>query len=144
MEMVTHSRIIAWEIPWTEESGRLQSMVLQRVEKDWVTNAFTFTVLIVLLLFHHSALSNIFKPMHCTPQVSQSFTTSWSLLKLMSIELVMPSNHLILCYPFSSCPKSFPASGSFPVSQLFTSGGQNIGVSVSAWVLQWIFRIDFL
>ena len=34
--------------------------------------------------------------------------------------------------PFSSCPQSFPASGSFPMSQLFTSGGQNIGVS--AWV----------
>ena len=62
MEMVTHSRIIAWEIPWTEESGRLQSMVLQRVEKDWVTNTFTFTVLIVLLLlFSHSALSNTFQ-----------------------------------------------------------------------------------
>ena len=39
----------------------------------------------------------------------------------------MPSNHLILCHPFSSCPQSSPASGSFPVSQLFTSGGQRIG-----------------
>ena len=37
--------------------------------------------------------------------------------------------------PFSSCPKSFPASGSFPVSQLFTSGGQNIGASASASIL---------
>ena len=37
--------------------------------------------------------------------------------------------------PFSSCPQSFPASGSFPVSQLFASGGQNIGVSASASVL---------
>ena len=34
--------------------------------------------------------------------------------------------------PFSSCPKSFPTSGSFPTSRLFTSGGQNIGVSASA------------
>ena len=33
--------------------------------------------------------------------------------------------------PFSSCPQSFPASGSFPVSQLFASGGQTIGVSAS-------------
>ena len=38
--------------------------------------------------------------------------------------------------PFSSCPQSFPASGSFPMSQLFTSGGQSIGVSASASVLQ--------
>ena len=37
--------------------------------------------------------------------------------------------------PFSSCPQSFPASGFFPVSQLFTSGGQSIGASVSASVL---------
>ena len=37
--------------------------------------------------------------------------------------------------PFSSCPQSFPASGSFPVSQLFASGGQSIGVSASASVL---------
>ena len=37
--------------------------------------------------------------------------------------------------PFSSCPQSFPASGSFPVSQLFASGGQNIGVSASTSVL---------
>ena len=37
--------------------------------------------------------------------------------------------------PFSSCPQSFPASGSFPMSQLFTSGGQNTGVSASALVL---------
>ena len=37
--------------------------------------------------------------------------------------------------PFSSCPQSFPASGSFPMSQLFASGGQSIGVSVSISVL---------
>ena len=37
--------------------------------------------------------------------------------------------------PFSSCPQSFPASGSFPTSQLFTSGGQSFGVSASTSVL---------
>ena len=41
----------------------------------------------------------------------------------MSIESMMPSNLLILCRPFSSCPQSFPASGYFPMSQLFASGG---------------------
>ena len=64
-------------------------------------------------------------------QCSLSFTISCSLLKLMAIESVMPSNHLILCCPFSSCLQSFPASGSFPVSGLFTSGGQSIGDSLS-------------
>ena len=62
-------------------------------------------------------------------------TNSQSLPKLMSTESVMPSNHLILCHPFSSCPQSFPASGSFPMSQLFASGGQIFGVSASTSVL---------
>ena len=43
-------------------------------------------------------------------QASLSFIISWSSLKLLSLEMVMPSNHLIHCCPFSSCPQSFPAS----------------------------------
>ena len=53
----------------------------------------------------------------------------------MSMALMIPSNHLILCHPFSFCPQSFPASRSFPVSCLFASGGQSIGASASAPVL---------
>jgi len=71
-------------------------------------------------------------PWSAAHQASLSFTISQSLLRLMSIESMMPSNHLILCHPLSSCPQSFPASGSFPVSQFFASGGQSIGVSASA------------
>ena len=63
-------------------------------------------------------------------QDSLSFTVSWSLLILMSIESVMPSNHLILCYPFSSCPQSFPESGSFLESALHIRC-QSIGASAS-------------
>ena len=48
-------------------------------------------------------------------QASLSFIISWSLLKLMSIELMMPYNHFNLCHPFSFCPQSFPASESFPI-----------------------------
>ena len=51
------------------------------------------------------------------------------------IRWVGASNHLILCHPFSSHLQSFPASGSFSVSQYFTSGGQSIGVSALASVL---------
>ena len=69
-------------------------------------------------------------------QASLSFTISRSLLKLMSMESVMPSNHLILCHRFSSCFQSFPASGSFPrKSQFFASDGQIIGASASTSVL---------
>ena len=62
-------------------------------------------------------------------------TKSRSLLKLMSIELVMPSNHLILCCPVLLLPSIFPASGSFPTSQFFESGGQSTGASASTSVL---------
>ena len=62
-------------------------------------------------------------------------STTPGAFKLMSIEPMLPSNHLILCHPFSSCLQSFPASGSFPMSWLFASGGQNTGVSASASVL---------
>ena len=63
-----------------------------------------------------------------------SLTISWSLFKFMSFELVMPSNHLILYHPLLLLPSVFPASGSFPVSKLFVSGGQSIGASASASV----------
>ena len=67
-------------------------------------------------------------------QASLSITYSWSLPKPMSIKLVMPSSHLILCRPLSSCPQSFPALGFFPVSQLFPWGGQGINISASTSV----------
>jgi len=47
----------------------------------------------------------------------------------------MPSNHLIPCCPFSSCPQSFPTSGPFPMSRVFVSDGHSIGLSASASVL---------
>ena len=74
---------------------------------------------------------------------SLSLTISRCLLKLMPFKSMMPSNHLILCRPFSSCLQSFPASGSFPVSQFFISGGQRIGASASASVLPRILRVFF-
>ena len=55
-----------------------------------------------------------------------------SLRKFVFIESVMLSNHLILCHPLLLCPQSFWASGSFLISQLFTSGGQSIGASALA------------
>ena len=71
-------------------------------------------------------------------QASLSITKSRSSLKFRSIESVMPSSHLILGRSLLLLPLSLPASGSFPVSQLFTWGGQSIGVSASALVLPMI------
>ena len=64
-----------------------------------------------------------------------SFTNSQSLLKLMSIESVMPFHYLILCYPLFLLPSIFPSIRVFLMSQFFTSVGQNIRASASASVL---------
>ena len=89
----------------------------------------------VKLLSHVQLFAN---PGTAAHQASLYITNSRSLLKLMTMESVMPSSHLILCrsdVSFSSCLPSFPASGLFPMSQFFTSGGQSIRVSPSASVL---------
>ena len=70
-------------------------------------------------------------PQTAARQSSLSITSSCSLLKFMSIESVMPSNHLIPVIPFSSHLQSFLASGSFQMNQFFTSRGQSIGASAS-------------
>ena len=78
--------------------------------------------------------SCVLTPRTIACQAPLSSTMSQSFLKFMSVELVMLSNHFILCHPFSFCPQSFPAWGSFPMSWLFASGDQNIRVSASASV----------
>ena len=72
------------------------------------------------------------EPQHARPL---SITNSWSSPKLMSIKLVMPSSHLILCRPLLLLHSKFPNTRSFQMNQLFASGGQNIGVSASTSVL---------
>jgi len=75
------------------------------------------------LVFHHLL---VFAQTHVHPTISFS-VTPFSSCSVRSNSC--PSNHLT---PFSSCPQSFPASGSFPMSWLFASGGQSIGASASA------------
>ena len=60
---------------------------------------------------------------------------SWSSHKPMSIESVMPSNHLILCRPLLLLPSIFPSIRVLQMSQFFASGSQSIGVSILASVL---------
>ena len=86
---------------------------------------------ISLVQFSHSVMSNSETPRTAAYQVSLSITNSQSLLKLMSIESVMPSIISTSVVPFSYCLQYFPASGSFQISQFFAPGGQNIGVSAS-------------
>ena len=129
---------------WTCHVGFFLSRFLKYGLKKKI---FIFKVYIVAQSLSHVWLFAI--PWTAARQASPSFTVSWSLLKLMSVESVMPSNYLILCHPFS-CPQSFPASGFlfffvfFPKSQLFAIGAQSIGTSVSASILPMNIQSWFL
>ena len=106
--MATHSSILAWRIPWTEKPSRLQSMGSHRVRHDWsnlaAAAAALLTIVIMLLIQSSSIQSLSCVRLFATPwtaarQASLSITNSWNSPKLMSIESVMPSSHLILCRP---------------------------------------------
>ena len=97
-----------------------------------------------LLFFSHSVVSNSLPPRGC--QASLSFTISWSLLKLVSIESVMPSNYLILCHPLLLLPSIFPSIRAFsnessPCIRWPKYWSFSFSISSSN---EWIFRVDFL
>ena len=99
----------------------------------WATEDYSAWLISSVQLLSHVRL--FATPWTAAHQASLSIANSWSSPKLMSIESVMPSNHLILCCPLLFRLQSFPASVSFQMSQFFASGGQRIGVSASASVL---------
>ena len=101
--------------------------------KDLLKPADRFSSFVVIQSLSHVRL--FATPWSAVCQSSLSFTILCSLLKLMSIESMMPYKHVVLCHPLLLLLLSFPASGSFPVSQLFESGDQSIGASASIPVL---------
>ena len=101
----------------------VQKFEVDKIRKKWVS----------VQLLSHVRLSAT--PWTAARQASLSITNSWSSLKLMSIESVMPSSHLILCRPLLLLLPIPPSIRVFPMSQLFTWGGQRIGVSASISVL---------
>ena len=136
----------------------------QRVRHDWATkhthstsewHLDGFTVFLLEILFQWiiklhlnggkqksvqslSRVQPFVTPWTVAHQASLSITNYWNLPKLISIESVMPSNHLILCYPLLLPPSIFPSIGVFSkesVKQLTDFGHQSIGVSASMSVL---------
>ena len=77
------------------------------------TSYFISKLLMLLLSYSRSVVSNFLQPHAARQSFTLSFTISWNLLKLMSIELVMPSNHLLLCLPSFLLPSVFPIIGVF-------------------------------
>jgi len=152
--MATHSSTLAWKIPWTEQPGRLQSMESLGVGHDWATSlsrigegngnprqcsclenprdggAWWAAIYGVTQSWTRPKwLSSSSSTGAC--QASLSITNSWSLLKLMSIELVMPPNHLILCCTLLLLPSILPSIREVSKSLLCIK-----------WPKYWSFRIS--
>ena len=87
----------------------------------------------LLLWFNCSDVSNSAIPWTTARQASLSFTISWNLLKLMSIESVMPSNHIILCGPLLLLPSIFPNARVF----------SNESVLHITWLKYWYWSFSF-
>ena len=152
-EVATLSSILAWRIPWTEEPGGLRSVGHKESDRtEWHKKMFHGCLIFPVSSFSRSVMSDSLQPhglqhsMFLCPSsspgaCSNSCPLSWWCHPAISSSVV----------PFP-CLQSFPASGSFPVSQLFASGGQSIGVSASASVppmniqgwFPLVFRIDWL
>ena len=92
------------------------------------TVVFMLSTIVVVVVQLLSCVQLFGTPWTAAHQASPSITNSQSLLKLMSIELMMPSNNLALCHPFLLPPSIFPSISVFQMSQFLTPGGQSIGV----------------
>ena len=119
--MATHSSITAWRIPQTQEPGGLQSMGSQRARHNKAAKHVCLILAMCLegYMIHLSSQLSSVQSFSCVQlfaipwttvrHASLSIANSQSLLKLMSIESVMLSNHLILCRPLLLPPSIFPS-----------------------------------
>ena len=163
-EMATHSGTLGWKILWMKKPGRLQSMgrkeldtaeqihfhfhyhgMPKQYEYIWIPFLFQTSIQkpqaslsekFSSVQFIHPVVSDSLQPHEsqhtrppCPSPTPRVYANSCPLSRLFHPTI---SSSVV---PFSSCSQSLPASGSFPMSQLFAWGGQSIGVSASASVL---------
>ena len=143
----THSSTLTWKIPWREEPGGLSPWSRKELDtterhhfhyahikgqkKIW-KQCLPFPPFRSVQI-RHSFLSNSLWPhesQHARPPCPSPTPRAYSNLCPLSQWCYPTISSSVI--PFSSCLQSFPASGSFPMSQFFTSGGQSIWVSASA------------
>ena len=110
---------------------------LEETKNRWTMHSVQFSC---------SIMSNSVTPRTAASQSYLSITKSQSLLKIISIESVIKSNHLILyCpVPFFSCLQAVPKSESFPVSQFFNQVAKALELQLQHQSFQWILKTDFL
>ena len=126
-------------ISGTRPPGQVLTLPLIVTSSQWLVlsgSSFLLSRMRFRVQFHSLSRVWLFAtPWTAAQQASLSTTNSQSLLKLMSIESVIPSNHLILCQPLLLPPSIFPSIRVFSNELVLASGGQSIGVSASASVL---------
>ena len=136
--MIRNEQISKHPFAWERKIAKISEK-----RKQQKTLPFGYNYVSIFIVLSLSCVQLSATPWTAEWKASLSFTISQRLFELMSTESVMPSNHLILCHPLL-LPSIFPASGSFPMSQLFASGGQSIGASASESVAQMKIQHWFL
>ena len=139
-----YSGLISFRIDWLDlfaVRGTLKSL-LHCLKASVLQHSVFFMVQLphcthwaIVVVLSLSCVWHFITPWTAAHQASLSFIILQSLLKLMSTDWWCCPNISSSVVPFASCPQSFPASGSFPVSQLFSSGDQRFGASSSSSVL---------
>ena len=149
--MTIHSSTPAWKIsrieepdssnPWVQtESDMIEKMSTFMYTWDYLLETFNNMTSISCslrkvssFLFSHSVVSDSLWPMDCSVPGFPTITNTWSLLKLMSLEVVMPSNYLILCCPLLLLPLIFSSIRVF----------SNESVLHIRWPRYWRFSFSF-
>ena len=120
-------------LPFVFLAGELLHFILQTIHWKFSFTCCSVAQLHLTLLDPMDYSTPGFPVLHYLPELVQTHV-HWV------GDAIQPSRSL----PFSSCPQSFPASGSFPVSWLFTSGGQILELHLQHQSFQWVFGVDFL
>ena len=132
--MSLKSHLFTWSFSWIHEHQICMCHSRERLKT--VDKCFLKKSLVQSVQFSHSVRPDSLWPHGLQhTRLPSPLPNSWSLFKLMFIKSEMLYNHLILCHPLLLLPSSFPSTGSFPMSQFITSGGQSIGASISASAL---------
>ena len=135
--------MLSWSLDHLDNDNHsAMTTVVMRIDWGWAVRRAMCSYRLVISFQHQfvvqffSHVQRFATPWTAARQDSLPFTVSWSLLKLMSIELLMPSNHLILCRPLLFLPSIFPSIRVFSNELAFCiKWGQRIGASASASVL---------
>ena len=138
----------AYNVLWkVKKNNCKRAMLLLSVKFSAVTLKNHLSVLTSVQFSSVQSLSHVWlfaTPWTAACQATLSITNSRNLLRLMSIESVMPSNHLILRHPLLLPPSVFPSIRVFSNESVLGIRWPNIGVQLQHQSFQWIFRTDFL